>query len=235
MEFQKHPYYDLELTPCGRILYNGKERNISSNQTYKRVTIYIGPGEPKTLSIHRLVAETFIGTIPNGMVINHKDGNKHNNYYTNLEIVTPKENIRHSLDNNLTKPKVGEESHFAIMKEEDILKIYGLIKMFKSNEEIAKELGTNFKQISQIRSGKKWKHLFKEHFSKPIKGINMQVPLLTALNVAADIEDGSLNLKQIADKYHLDPSTISRVVRKEIWIGFWNNIEEIKRVYNQNK
>src|SRR5260221_10463198 len=42
--------------------------------------------------LHRLVALTFIGPIPEGYVIHHKDGNKSNNHVSNLEIVTHQEN-----------------------------------------------------------------------------------------------------------------------------------------------
>jgi hypothetical protein len=45
--------------------------------------------------VHRLVVETFIGPIPDGLEVNHKDLNKHNNNVSNLEIVTRKQNIIH--------------------------------------------------------------------------------------------------------------------------------------------
>lgn len=44
----------------------------------------------------------FVGNIPDEMVVNHKDGNKHNNNITNLEIVTNEENVRHAWENGLT-------------------------------------------------------------------------------------------------------------------------------------
>lgn len=47
--------------------------------------------------VHRLVAEAFIGDIPEGMAINHKDYNRQNNSVENLEICTVRENIMHSL------------------------------------------------------------------------------------------------------------------------------------------
>lgn len=46
--------------------------------------------------IHREVAKLFIGNIPEGYIVNHIDGNKLNNSVYNLEIISQKDNIKHS-------------------------------------------------------------------------------------------------------------------------------------------
>ncbi|PGM34663.1 hypothetical protein CN941_25860 [Bacillus cereus] len=46
--------------------------------------------------VHILVAETWIGPIPDGYTVNHKDLNKFNNDVENLEIVTLADNVRHA-------------------------------------------------------------------------------------------------------------------------------------------
>lgn len=47
-------------------------------------------------AVHRLVAVKYIGQCPYGLETSHKDGNKCNNHYTNLEYITHSENLRKS-------------------------------------------------------------------------------------------------------------------------------------------
>ncbi len=58
-------------------------------------------GKTKTIKVHKLIVEHFMKKIPKELTVNHKDGNKLNNYINNLEICTQKENIKHAIDNNL--------------------------------------------------------------------------------------------------------------------------------------
>jgi hypothetical protein len=43
---------------------------------------------------HRLIYQTFAGEIPNGLEIDHIDGDRHNNSIDNLRIVTHSQNIK---------------------------------------------------------------------------------------------------------------------------------------------
>jgi len=56
---------------------------------------YADLGRGQTDSVHRVVAETFIGDIPDGYVVNHKSLDKSDNRVENLEIVTRSENSKH--------------------------------------------------------------------------------------------------------------------------------------------
>lgn len=50
------------------------------------------PGYPVT-TVHRLVANTFIGPQAKGTHVDHKNGNKHDNRVANLRYVSPKDNV----------------------------------------------------------------------------------------------------------------------------------------------
>lgn len=58
-------------------------------------------GRKKTYKVHRLVAQYFISNPFNKTIVNHKDGNKINNNYYNLEWVTDWENVVHANEHGL--------------------------------------------------------------------------------------------------------------------------------------
>lgn len=65
---------------------------------YMYIGCFVGKGPNKQRlwrRVHRVVVEAFIGKIPKGKEINHKNLDKHCNNIDNLEIVTRKQNIQH--------------------------------------------------------------------------------------------------------------------------------------------
>lgn len=80
---------------------------LCKNIVYRRVTFtdnhigYLSVGltnseGKKNFYVHRLVYTTYVGTIPDGMQINHINHNKSDNNLENLEIVTASENLEKS-------------------------------------------------------------------------------------------------------------------------------------------
>ena len=59
--------------------------------------------QPHVLYVHRLVAHEFHGSCPAGEEVNHINGNKADNRAVNLEYLTRKENIIHSIKIGLRK------------------------------------------------------------------------------------------------------------------------------------
>lgn len=63
-------------------------------------------GERHCYFVHRLVASAYISNPENKPTVNHIDGNKLNNNYTNLEWATQKEQKIHSIKNGLCNKNV---------------------------------------------------------------------------------------------------------------------------------
>lgn len=77
--------------PCGRVLSNKNK-----DGWYLTVNL-VKNGVRKTTRIHVLVAKAFIGDIPKGYHVHHKDGNKQNNHVDNLEIIHPSKHREETL------------------------------------------------------------------------------------------------------------------------------------------
>lgn len=77
---------------------------------YRRLYLY-KKGESYVKKVARLVAVAFLGPIPKGKEVHHKDGKKENDISENLEYVTRSENIRYAfkLRGRRGKSKLCEE------------------------------------------------------------------------------------------------------------------------------
>jgi len=134
-----------------------KKKTAGRNRAYYQIC-FNNNGNNAYRYIHRLVCEGFFGKIPDGFVVNHKDGNKRNNNVENLEIVLPRQNYDHAIKNRLYRS--GSNSPVSKLDDNQVVEIRILLmsKMF-SQKEIAKKYGINQSAISLINVGKNWKYL----------------------------------------------------------------------------
>lgn len=130
---------------------------------YKEVSLNFGLNRNGTSKyVHRLVAETFLGQIPKGFNVNHKDGNKSNNRLSNLEIVSFSENTKHAISLGLFKPKgiKGSKHHKSKINErnaKDIKKLYNLGLSVKLIARRYPQISRS--TVSKIAYGSSWKHI----------------------------------------------------------------------------
>lgn len=109
-------------------------------------------GVQKNFRINRLVAEYFYGRPPTeNSVCRHIDGNRRNNYASNLDWGTPAQN---TADANSAGVWGGEDWHSSRLTAEEV-------KAIKASSEPQKNLAKRYKvsqpTISKIKTGKRWR------------------------------------------------------------------------------
>lgn len=112
-----------KIIRCNQSIMTIKEKMLSPYRTYKGylVVCLTKLGKMKVRSVHRLVSNCFVEG-DKTLQVNHIDGNKENNNYRNLEWVTGKENVSHTINNNLRNLYYGAENKTSL----------GLIEVIKN-------------------------------------------------------------------------------------------------------
>lgn len=132
---------------------------IGKSNGYGLVNIQFGD-KWKVVTVHSLIADAFIGPRPDGLQVNHKDGNKLNNSASNLEYVTRSGNMKHAISSGLWSPPIirGERNHKTNLTSEDIHRIISL-ENTQTKTAIAKQFSVSRTCVADIYSGKTWFHV----------------------------------------------------------------------------
>ena len=134
---------DYDVSNYGRVKHKLKDRyRIISGSLHSDGYIYVTL-HGKQYPVHRLVGKLFhYDNYSDDLVINHKDGNKQNNFAINLEWVTQSENVKHSYANQLQPKPVNTYKGKFTDEERKMIKAY-----WDSGEYSKKELA-NMYQVS---------------------------------------------------------------------------------------
>lgn len=138
------------------------KQNLNKSTGYMQVSVKPNgrAGKSKLFRVHREFALAWIPNPDNKPVINHKDCNKTNNSIENLEWVTHQENVVHAFDNDLIVTKYGVDTNFAILND-DLVRLIRSDRMTSrlSLRKLAPRYGVAHNTLSDILTGKTWKHV----------------------------------------------------------------------------
>lgn len=165
-----HPKY--EVSRDGRVRRRAAGRgarpgHVLSLQEHKSGYLYAhlwGQSKRAACRVHRLVAEAWIGPIPEGHEINHLDGDRANNHADNLEIVTTSENVRHSYAVLGRDPAVyGERHPNAKLTARDVRRMRRMWPDWRrqglTQAELGEVFGVSDSVVSRIVNGAAWRHV----------------------------------------------------------------------------
>lgn len=159
--------------------------------------------------LHRLVAEMFIPNFKNKPFVNHIDGNKQNNCADNLEWCTQKENIEHSIKNNLQPKNLSTyKGKFTTEQRQQIKDQWNSGEI--SIRKLAEKWGVSHTCISDILNDK-YLYAEKANIFKDVA-----VPLIDTLN---EMRDSYLRCE-------------NEKIKKEIWYGI---LQLLPSSYNQKR
>lgn len=151
--------YGTEL----RVMVTMVNRHERVKLTYK--------GSRRVYSVHRLVWEAFKGPIPEGMIIDHINGNGCCNWITNLQVITYSENTRRAFTMNRVLKQSVRQTETLSYKQ--IGRVKELLKRDKYlNREIAKRVSGGDKDLldqkkaSRISRGKNCSDIYISKIAK---------------------------------------------------------------------
>ena len=107
--------------------------------------------------VHEIIAIAG-GLIPIDITIDHIDGNKMNNKFSNLQLLTNEDNISKT-HKGKSKYK-GSQSPMSKLTEGDVKEIKKMLKNKNIKQiDIAKKYNVSKETITDIKQGKTWKHV----------------------------------------------------------------------------
>jgi len=164
------------------------------------------------------------GPIPDGFEPNHKDGIKHNNRLSNLELVTYSGNMQHAYDKGLKKRMFGEDNGLSKLTTKNIKEIFQLRKNLWSIKDIAKKFNVTYANIRLVLKGKTWKGVK----GRPDKSLYVPHKKAGTDNGRAKLtEKDVLYIRnklatrftsgRIARKYSVSAGLIQKIIKRDLW------------------
>ena len=126
------------------------------NSGYYASTMLIGK-KRYNITNHQVIWLWYEGT--DTVQLNHKNGNKLNNYIGNLEACTQSHNNKHAYRTGLRTPNYGAKSGRTRLTAIDVLEMRLAWKMGVSQKKLAERYGIKRNSVSYIVRGLTWSHI----------------------------------------------------------------------------
>lgn len=236
MKQKRYKYIYLNGYKTDYVIFeNGKIYSLKTNKFlkpsvdtkgYLKVQLSDTFGIIKTYRVHVLVAKAFIKNDDpkNKIHVHHKDENKQNPDVSNLEWVTPKENLHYSIETGTWKCCKGEDSGRAILTDEQVKRICRQLESGElTQEEISRINGVPNYLIHEIRLGHNWTHISKNYNISNCKIENPYTPIEDVKKICELLSSNKYTISEISKITGINYNIILDIKNKRVFKNISKN------------
>lgn len=151
-------YLGYEASDMGRIRRNGRVLHPAASGDYRRLNMRPRAGQPrKSRSAHSVIATTFLGPAPPGLVCCHANGNGRDNRLVNLRWDTPRANTADAFRHGTFH--LGEKHYRAVLNDAAVRSIRTRRRCGVPLRVLADEFGLSVQTIHKVVQVRTWKHV----------------------------------------------------------------------------
>lgn len=148
-----HDIYRISKTGVIQNCKTSKDVPVFSDRNGYKSVVLRRNAKRHAITIHRLLALTFIPNPENKAFVNHKNGVKGDNRIVNLEWATPKENVDHAIKTGLRGGIKGERNIGCKLTVDQVIAIF---QAPNNISELARRFNVSKSAISKIKNGQAW-------------------------------------------------------------------------------
>lgn len=169
--------------------------------------------------LHRLIGQIFVHGHKDRLQINHKNGIKTDNRATNLEWVTPKQNIAHLRDVLGSEWASGQDHGSSTITDAQAIRALRLrYKGRKSYRAIEDLTGISKGVLDGLLRGKRWSKAFaRSGFILPARRFSSKLSHETVLKIREEANPKKRNYGYVANKYNISKAMVCLIYNRKVY------------------
>lgn len=160
----------------------------------------------KRQKMHRYIYELRFGCIPDGIIVRHKCDNPSCINPDHLELGTHVDNVNDRVTRGRCSIRRGIDNHMNKINEDVVISI--LLDNEGTQNEIAERYGVSQIHVSQIKTGKRWRHITEKYNCYIPKKNKVSLSEQDVVNIFLDKDSTT---RELSKKYNISESAISNI------------------------
>lgn len=198
--------YPSNLVSSHGRVWSAAHRRLRSTRRMDRYYVALSKSQGGNFLLHRVVAAAFVPGQFKRAVVNHKDGLKNNNIWTNLEWVTQQRNNQHAREMGLNPLKLTDQQVDDLRRQ--------VAESKRPFKDIAEEFGTTSQYVGYLCSGQGRGGPAIDTHHRPRRG---KLSQQEAEEVVRLLQERELTYKVIAERFKVSAGNIANLAAGRVW------------------